>query len=349
MVFFAQKVLRKVPGNWTFVVVTDREELDDQIAQDIQGRRRGERSRERRATPPAARTCASCCARTTATSSRSSTSSRPTGQTALRLGADVIVMTDEAHRTPVRHAGAQHARGPAQRAVPGLHRHAADRRRGADARDLRRLRLDLQLPAIHRGRRDRPALLREPHPELQLVNPTTSNEDIYRPHRGGRAGRGAGGEARSASLAGSTTSSRATTGWRRVAEDIVAPLPGPRLPGQGDGRLHRQGDRASGCTTRCRQHWAARDWRESRAGRCDGSSPDAGRARGAAPRRIALHATTTDMAVVVSPGQNEIAADASAGPRHRAAPQAHGRLRTSRASSRTRRTRCGWSSSAPCG
>ena len=32
MVFFAQKVLRKVAGNWTFVVVTDRVELDDQIA-----------------------------------------------------------------------------------------------------------------------------------------------------------------------------------------------------------------------------------------------------------------------------------------------------------------------------
>lgn len=31
MVFFAQKVLRKLPGNWTFVVVTDRRELDDQI------------------------------------------------------------------------------------------------------------------------------------------------------------------------------------------------------------------------------------------------------------------------------------------------------------------------------
>ncbi len=30
MVFFAQKVLRKVAGNWTFVVVTDRVELDDQ-------------------------------------------------------------------------------------------------------------------------------------------------------------------------------------------------------------------------------------------------------------------------------------------------------------------------------
>ena len=31
MLFLAQKVLRKVPGNWTFVVVTDRKELDDQI------------------------------------------------------------------------------------------------------------------------------------------------------------------------------------------------------------------------------------------------------------------------------------------------------------------------------
>ncbi len=31
MVFFSQKVLRKQPGNWTFLVVTDRNELDDQI------------------------------------------------------------------------------------------------------------------------------------------------------------------------------------------------------------------------------------------------------------------------------------------------------------------------------
>ena len=31
MIFFAQKVLRKLPGNWTFLVVTDRQELDQQI------------------------------------------------------------------------------------------------------------------------------------------------------------------------------------------------------------------------------------------------------------------------------------------------------------------------------
>ncbi|MBW2002168.1 MAG: type I restriction endonuclease subunit R, partial [Deltaproteobacteria bacterium] len=31
MIFFSQKVLRKIPGNWTFVIVTDRHELDHQI------------------------------------------------------------------------------------------------------------------------------------------------------------------------------------------------------------------------------------------------------------------------------------------------------------------------------
>jgi type I restriction enzyme R subunit len=31
MVFFAEKVFRKIPGNWTFVVITDRKELDQQI------------------------------------------------------------------------------------------------------------------------------------------------------------------------------------------------------------------------------------------------------------------------------------------------------------------------------
>lgn len=35
MVFFAQKILRKHPGNWTFVVITDRVELDEQIARNF--------------------------------------------------------------------------------------------------------------------------------------------------------------------------------------------------------------------------------------------------------------------------------------------------------------------------
>ncbi len=31
MIFFAQKILRRIPGHWTFVIVTDRKELDTQI------------------------------------------------------------------------------------------------------------------------------------------------------------------------------------------------------------------------------------------------------------------------------------------------------------------------------
>lgn len=37
MVFFSQKILRKLPGNWTFVIVTDRQELDDQIYKNFAG------------------------------------------------------------------------------------------------------------------------------------------------------------------------------------------------------------------------------------------------------------------------------------------------------------------------
>jgi type I restriction enzyme, R subunit len=32
MVFFTEKIHRKLDGKWTFVIVTDRDELDDQIS-----------------------------------------------------------------------------------------------------------------------------------------------------------------------------------------------------------------------------------------------------------------------------------------------------------------------------
>ena len=35
MVFLAQKILRKIPGNWTFLIITDREDLDKQIYQNF--------------------------------------------------------------------------------------------------------------------------------------------------------------------------------------------------------------------------------------------------------------------------------------------------------------------------
>jgi len=36
MVFFSQKVLRKIAGNWTFLIITDRQELDEQIYKNFQ-------------------------------------------------------------------------------------------------------------------------------------------------------------------------------------------------------------------------------------------------------------------------------------------------------------------------
>ena len=112
MVFFAQKVLRKLAGNWTFVVVTDRVELDDQIAKTFKAtgavsEAEGDAMprRERRAPARAA-----------------------ARQPPLRLHADPQVpdagaalrpaRRDRADRRgapqPVRHAGAEHARGAAE-------------------------------------------------------------------------------------------------------------------------------------------------------------------------------------------------------------------------------------------
>jgi type I restriction enzyme R subunit len=69
MVMFAEKVLRRLGGNYTFVVVTDRTELDDQIAgqfksagaltKDIQNAQAGSRI-----------TCGSCWRAMSAMSSR---------------------------------------------------------------------------------------------------------------------------------------------------------------------------------------------------------------------------------------------------------------------------------------
>jgi type I restriction enzyme R subunit len=71
MVFFAQKVLRRLPGNWSFVVVTDRVELDDQIAKTFKPPA-APSNRGRPTAMPAERrrTCASCWPATTAMSSR---------------------------------------------------------------------------------------------------------------------------------------------------------------------------------------------------------------------------------------------------------------------------------------
>ena len=68
MVFFSQKVLRKVPGNWTFLVVLTATSLDSQIYQYFANAARWV-SRRRASVPAVAITCASSSRKTTATSS----------------------------------------------------------------------------------------------------------------------------------------------------------------------------------------------------------------------------------------------------------------------------------------
>ena len=116
MVFFSQKVLRKLPGNWTFLIVTDREELDDQIYKTfaatgaVTGARGQCHARQRRA--PAS----SCSQRQRAlrlhpdpeVPHRARASSIPM----LSDRIDIIVITDEAHRSQYDTARAEHAPTP---------------------------------------------------------------------------------------------------------------------------------------------------------------------------------------------------------------------------------------------
>ena len=139
MMFFAQKVLRKMPGNWTFVVVTDRQELDGQIYKHFasagvvtEGRAQAESSKHLRQL----------------LTRGSPLRLHPDPQVPHRAGrgAPGALRAARHHRhhrrgapQPVRHAGAEHAHGPAQRRLSGLYRHAADRGRGEDPAGLRRL------------------------------------------------------------------------------------------------------------------------------------------------------------------------------------------------------------------
>ena len=115
---------------------------------------------------------------------------------------------------PIRHAGAEHARRFAEGAVPRLHWHAADRRRGAHEGGVRRLRLHLRLPAVDRGRRDGAALLREPHAGAAPGQPGPERRHLRR-HRGRRTSTRRARRGCRSCWGNGTTSSRATTGWRR--------------------------------------------------------------------------------------------------------------------------------------
>ena len=160
MVFFAQKILRHIEGNWTFVVVTDRVELDDQIARTF------------KATGAVSEHESRICHAGSGAELRDLLRGNhryvftliQKFQTPELLcdRPDVIVITDEAHRsqydTLAMHMRSRVAEGVVRR----LHGHPADRRRGAHQGRLWRLRLHLRLSAVRRRPRHRSLVLRQP-------------------------------------------------------------------------------------------------------------------------------------------------------------------------------------------
>ncbi len=99
MFFFSQKILRKIPGNWTFVIVTDRNELDDQTykrfvrAGVIKGRQ------ERAETSEELRQLLREDHRYVFTTIQKFRTQKGTIHPVVSERTNIIVMTDEAHRT----------------------------------------------------------------------------------------------------------------------------------------------------------------------------------------------------------------------------------------------------------
>ena len=173
MLWFTQKVLRQVRGNWTFVMVTDRTELDTQL--------HGEFA-DAGAIPAEARVHADSIAhlrellaadhRYVFTLIQKFQPSKAAGEREMPVlsdRSDVIVITDEAHRSQYDTLALNMRRALPNASMMGFTGTpliAGEEQ--ATRRAVRRIRQHLQLPRCHRGRRDRPALLREPHPRTAV-------------------------------------------------------------------------------------------------------------------------------------------------------------------------------------
>jgi type I restriction enzyme, R subunit len=99
MVFFAQKILRRVKGNWTFVVVTDRNELDDQIYKNFVRCGAIKGKQERAETSDGLRQLLSEDHRFVFTTIQKFRTEKGAVHPVISNRDDIIVMTDEAHRT----------------------------------------------------------------------------------------------------------------------------------------------------------------------------------------------------------------------------------------------------------
>jgi type I restriction enzyme R subunit len=297
MVFFSQKVLRKLAGNWTFVVVTDRVELDDQIAKtfkNVGAVSTTESEESHAASGSALRTLLRGNHRYVFTLIQKFQSSE-----ALTDRSDVIVLTDEAHRSQYDTL-AVNMRAALPKALflafTGTPLIAGEERTKEVFGDYVSI-YDFQ-QSVEDGATV-PLFYENRTPELQLINPSL-NEDIYRLIEDSELD--AEQEEKLEQVLGRqyhliTRDDRLET----VAQDIVQHFLGRGFLGKA---MVVSIDKATAVRMhdKVRKYWAAETNRVQQGlGRYD--LPDSERA--ALQQRLEV-LTTTDMAVIVSPGQNEI-------------------------------------------
>ena len=166
MIFFAQKVLRTLPGNWTFVVVTDRSELDDQIYKKFAntGAVIEDEKRVRAQDGEHLKQLLQEDHRYVFTLIHKFHSRDGQPYPKLSDRSDIIVITDEAHRSQYDILADNMRRALPNAAFLGFTGTPLIDRRGEDTRRLWRVRQHLQLQAVHRRWRNGSAVLRKSHP-----------------------------------------------------------------------------------------------------------------------------------------------------------------------------------------
>lgn len=298
MVFFAQKVLRKLAGNWTFVVVTDRVELDEQIAKTF------------KTVGAVSETEGDECHAGSSAHLRELLRGNHRYvftlvhkfQTPEMLTdrSDVIVLTDEAHRSQYDTL-ALNMRAALPRALflafTGTPLIAGEERTREVFGDYVSI-YDFQ-QSVEDGATV-PLFYENRTPELELVNPDL-NDDIYRLIED--AGLDAGQEEKLEKVLGRqyhliTRDDRLET----VAQDIVRHFLGRGFVGKA---MVVSIDKATALRMhdKVKKHWAGETTRVQKQ---LSMSLDLPKGEQAALRQRLELLTTTDMAVIVSPGQNEI-------------------------------------------
>ncbi len=177
MVFFSQKVLRKIPGDWTFLIVTDRIDLDGQIYRNFANTGaviEDEKRVRAESGEGLKRMLNQENHRYVFTLIQKFATDHGERYPVLSTRSDIIVITDEAHRSQYDIFAANMRSALPNAAFIGFTGTPLMAGEEPHPRSLRRIRFRLQLQRIGGRRQHRPALLRKPASRKSNSSMTTS-------------------------------------------------------------------------------------------------------------------------------------------------------------------------------